>query len=221
MGEGAAISIDAWLQQARTWGTPLHHAVYNGDAARTRVLLRLGASLDCCWQPGAPSPIDLARQAGMHQPAARMVVLAASPWSTVNAQLFPTLVRARAFALGKVGRQLAVAFGGEREEHALWELWLECVMPLCLNRSSPALVDRDCLPSMPTKDAPEVSKSKLAIDSPTELRQLCDAGQPRGATLLAVRAAGGMEVDEAGLATTSGCKHNPEISPPLHWDEDF
>eukprot|EP00315_Gephyrocapsa_oceanica_P041702 CAMPEP_0185474468 /NCGR_PEP_ID=MMETSP1366-20130426/2037_1 /TAXON_ID=38817 /ORGANISM="Gephyrocapsa oceanica, Strain RCC1303" /LENGTH=331 /DNA_ID=CAMNT_0028081359 /DNA_START=13 /DNA_END=1004 /DNA_ORIENTATION=+ len=80
--------LAAWLAQSRHWTTPLHH-LDSLSLARTRLLLRAGASLRAAAAgvANAPTPLSLARQSS--SAAAALVVAAAEPWSPASHALWP------------------------------------------------------------------------------------------------------------------------------------
>ena len=142
----------AWLQRTRDFTTPLHHLELL-SAARARELLRAGAALGARARPGAPSPLELARQlllqpqpaaaaandAAAGREAARLVVSAAQPWSPQTHELWPARGRARAEALVRLGWRLSSTdrspgpFGNEAQ--SIMDAWRGLVMVHALVRA--------------------------------------------------------------------------------------
>ena len=110
------------------------------------LLMRGGANLDArSNEQGSPSPLDLACDliAAPSPPhdqyqAARLVVLAAQPWSPSNHATFPSAERSRAVELLHVGYQLAAQLAGKEARTPLVDVWLAHVMPCAVERCSPA-----------------------------------------------------------------------------------
>ena len=145
--------LEQWLGLALSCRSPLHHAISLGDAGRITELLRDGADLHgtrLCGHVDAEvssevssevSPLAFAAELATdataseaHVEAARLVLAAASSWSPATARLFPQAARQRAAAMGLLGHQLAQQYG-EACSWALWELWVELIMPQCIVRS--------------------------------------------------------------------------------------
>ena len=144
----------AWLRRTRDFTTPLHHLELL-SAARARALLRAGAALGARARPGAPSPLELARQlllqpqppgggggandAAAGREAARLVVSAAQPWSPQTHELWPARGRARAEALVRLGWRLSSTdrspgpFGNEAQ--SIMDAWRGLVMVHALVRA--------------------------------------------------------------------------------------
>ena len=123
----------AWLVASRQWSTPLHHLSIL-DADRARALLRDGADLHAAAAPGGPTPLSLAqdmREAGTvaEGSAAQLVLAAAEPWSEANHTLFPRAARVLAVELQRLGYLLSRQEQFNRQETALYDLWMEEVVP--------------------------------------------------------------------------------------------
>ena len=123
----------AWLTTTRQWSTPLHHLSII-DADRTRALLRDGADLHAAAAPGGPTPLSLAqdmREAGTvaEGSAAQLVLAAAEPWSEANHTLFPRASRELAVELQRLGYLLSRQERFNGQETALYDLWMEEVVP--------------------------------------------------------------------------------------------
>ena len=123
----------AWLVASRQWSTPLHHLGII-DADRARALLRDGADLHAKAAPGGPTPLSLAqdmREAGTvaEGSAAQLVLAAAEPWSEANHTLFPRAARELAVELQRLGYLLSRQERFNGQETALYDLWMEEVVP--------------------------------------------------------------------------------------------
>ena len=129
----------AWLVASRQWSTPLHH-LGTIDVDRARALLRDGADLHAKAAPGGPTPLSLAqdmREAGTvaEGSAAQLVLRAAEPWSEANHALFPRAARALAVELQRLGHLLSRQERFHRQETALYDLWMEEVVPQVVARA--------------------------------------------------------------------------------------
>ena len=130
--------VTAWLERSRLWSTPLHH-VDVIDVDRARALLRDGADVSAAAAPGGPTPLSLARamvEAGdaADDSAAQLVVDAAKPWSEATHALFPSAARALAAELLRLGYLLSRQERFNGEETALFDLWMELVVPQAVTR---------------------------------------------------------------------------------------
>ena len=101
----------AWLQRTRDFTTPLHHLELL-SAARTRELLRAGAALGARARPGAPSPLELARQL-LLQINRQGVPASCEFRDTITPQFFADLLS-----------WACVSSGGREERWRNWRCWL-------------------------------------------------------------------------------------------------
>eukprot|EP00900_Chrysochromulina_parva_P002579 jgi/Chrpa1/12321/Chrysochromulina_OHIO_Genome00022156-RA len=134
----------AWLVTSRKWTTPLHHLTII-PAARARALLRNGASILATARkssiqsflipaPGHPTPLSLARELqargeAAEGSAAALVLKAAAPWSRATHELFPDAARAYAVQVLLVGHRLSRLPECETVAQAVFDLWVDHVMP--------------------------------------------------------------------------------------------
>ena len=131
--------ISDWLITSRQWSTPLHHLDII-STPRARALLRNGADLHAAAAPGGPTPFSLAqamRAAGdvADGSVAQLVLDAAKPWSGVTHTLFPDAARALAVQLLRLGHLLSRQERFTGEETALFDLWIELVVPRVVQRA--------------------------------------------------------------------------------------
>jgi len=136
--------LGAWLVTSRKWTTPLHHLTII-PAARARALLRNGASIVATARktsiqsflipaPGHPTPLSLARELqakgeAAEGSAAALVLKAAAPWSRATHELFPDAARAYAVQVLLVGHRLSRLPECETVAQAVFDLWVDQVMP--------------------------------------------------------------------------------------------
>uniref|UniRef100_A0A7S0JI94 Uncharacterized protein n=1 Tax=Calcidiscus leptoporus TaxID=127549 RepID=A0A7S0JI94_9EUKA len=125
----SAQRVTTWLEETRDWSTPLHH-VSLISAERTRRLLRAGADMHARSSLDAPTPLQLAEQAGAQAGMAhRLLLTAASPWSYANHNLKPFGTRARAMSLMRLGYLLARQPRFSNESQPLIDVWMDRVLP--------------------------------------------------------------------------------------------
>ena len=107
--------IISWLESTRTFSMPLHH-ISLMSVSRVRKLLREGANVHACRNPGEDTPLSLAQNAKAHGRAqvnsgAYLICLAARPWCPspplANHSLFPKAARERAVELLVLGHRLS------------------------------------------------------------------------------------------------------------------
>jgi hypothetical protein len=133
--------ITAWLVTSCKWTTPLHHLTII-PAARAHALLRKGASiLAASSAPGDPTPLSLARELhakgeAAEGSAAALVLKAAEPWSRATHELFPDAARAYAVRMLLVGHRLSRLPKYEKVAQAVFDLWVEHMMPHMVKRES-------------------------------------------------------------------------------------
>lgn len=133
------MDLARWLEASEEWITPLHHLLVVPPERAYR-LLRDGADLHACTQPGRPSPFSLACELADRGEVeagstAALVLDAAEPWSPATHALFPHEARAQAVEVLLLGWQLSrcsPVFAGR--EQALTDAWLSCVMPEAIQR---------------------------------------------------------------------------------------
>lgn len=118
--------LHAWLKETLHW-TPLHH-VELLTPARARALLRAGADL----QHGSPSPLERAQAIGGE--AAKLVVLAAQPWSAQTHGLFSEAARAHARAVLLLAYQLGKQPQYAMQAQALVDIWVHHLLPIAVSR---------------------------------------------------------------------------------------
>ena len=123
----AAQRVTTWLEETRDWTTPLHH-ISLLSAERVRRLLRAGADLHAQSSPAAPTPLQLAQQAGAQAGEShRLLLAAATPWSPSNHDLKPAPTRARAVTLMRLGYLLA--WQPRFVNGSLANAWIDGVLP--------------------------------------------------------------------------------------------
>ena len=132
--------ITAWLITSRKWTTPLHHFTII-PATRAHALLRNGASILAAAAPGDPTPLSLARELhakgeAAEGSAAALVLKAAAPWSCATHELFPDAARAYAVRMLLVGHHLSRLPKYEKVAQAVFDLWVEHMMPHMVARES-------------------------------------------------------------------------------------
>ena len=128
----SAQRVRTWLEETRHWTTPLHH-VSLISAERIRRLLREGADMHARSNLDAPTPLQLAQQAGAQAGMShRLLLIAASPWSQANHNLKPLATRARAVSLMHLAYLLAMQLRFSNESRALIDVWMERVLPLAM-----------------------------------------------------------------------------------------
>jgi hypothetical protein len=132
--------IAAWLITSRKWTTPLHHLTII-PAARAHALLRNGDSILAAAAPGDPTPLSLARELhatgeAAEGSAAALVLKAAAPWSRATHELFPDAARAYAVRMLLVGHRLSRLPKYESVAQAVFDLWVDHMMPHIVDRAS-------------------------------------------------------------------------------------
>ena len=133
-------NLSAWLVTSCKWTTPLHHLTII-PAARAHALLRNGASILAAAAPGYPTPLSLARELhakgeAAEGSAAALVLKAAAPWSRATHELFPDAARAYAVRMLLVGHHLSRLPKYEKVAQAVFDLWVEHMMPHMVTRES-------------------------------------------------------------------------------------
>jgi len=134
-------ALTAWLvTSTRKWTTPLHHLTII-PAARAHALLRNGDSILAAAAPGDPTPLSLARELhatgeAAEGSAAALVLKAAAPWSRTTHELFPDAARAYAVRMLLVGHRLSRLPKYEKVAQAVFDLWVDHMMPHMVTRES-------------------------------------------------------------------------------------
>ena len=136
--------IDEWIRESRAWFTPLHHLAWM-PSWRALELLRGSADLHAALLDKhddivVPTPLQLAsaligRGEAPDGSSARLVFSAAQPWSPSNHHLYACEARARASDLLRAGWLTSRRVVGSEQMsqmHALLEVWIYMVMPLCV-----------------------------------------------------------------------------------------
>ena len=122
--------ISNWLESTRTFSTPLHYAPLM-SVSRVRKLLREGANVHACRNPGEDTPFSLAQNEKAHGRApidsgAHLICLAAQPWCPspplANHSLFPKAARERAAELLVLGHRLS-RDGRFQGVSQVWRVW--------------------------------------------------------------------------------------------------
>ena len=121
--------ISNWLESTRTFSTPLHYAPLM-SVSRVRKLLREGANVHACRNPGEDTPFSLAQNEKAHGRApidsgAHLICLA-QPWCPspplANHSLFPKAARERAAELLVLGHRLSRE-GRFEGVSQVWRAW--------------------------------------------------------------------------------------------------
>jgi len=133
-------NLAAWLITSRKWTTPLHHLTII-PAARAHALLRNGDSILAAAAPGDPTPLSLARELhatgeAAEGSAAALVLKAAALWSRATHELFPDDARAYAVQMLLVGHRLSRLPKYETVAQAVFDLWVDHMMPHMVERES-------------------------------------------------------------------------------------
>jgi hypothetical protein len=133
-------ALGTWLTTSRKWTTPLHHLAII-PAARAHALLRKGASIHAAAEPGDPTPLSLARELhatgeAAEGSAAALVLKAAALWSRATHELFPDDARAYAVQMLLVGHRLSRLPKYETVAQAVFDLWVDHMMPHMVERES-------------------------------------------------------------------------------------
>ena len=135
-------ALTTWLTTSHKWTTPLHHLAII-PAARAHALLRKGASIHAAAEPGDPTPLSLARELhatgeAAEGSAAALVLKAAALWSRATHELFPDDARAYAVQMLLVGHRLSRLPKYETVAQAVFDLWVDHMMPHMVERASSA-----------------------------------------------------------------------------------
>jgi len=133
-------ALTTWLTTSHKWTTPLHHLAII-PAARAHALLRKGASIHAAAEPGDPTPLSLARELhatgeAAEGSAAALVLKAAALWSRATHELFPDDARAYAVQMLLVGHRLSRLPKYETVAQAVFDLWVDHMMPHMVERES-------------------------------------------------------------------------------------
>jgi len=133
-------ALTTWLTTSHKWTTPLHHLAII-PAARAHALLRKGASIHAAAEPGDPTPLSLARELhatgeAAEGSAAALVPKAAALWSRATHELFPDDARAYAVQMLLVGHRLSRLPKYETVAQAVFDLWVDHMMPHMVERES-------------------------------------------------------------------------------------
>jgi hypothetical protein len=133
-------ALTTWLTTSHKWTTPLHHLAII-PAARAHALLRKGASIHAAAEPGDPTPLSLARELhatgeAAEGSAAALVLKAAAQWSRATHELFPDDARAYAVQMLLVGHRLSRLPKYETVAQAVFDLWVDHMMPHMVERES-------------------------------------------------------------------------------------
>jgi len=131
------VRVVNWLESTRTFSTPLHY-ISLMSVSRVRKLLREGANVHACRNPGEDTPLSLAQNAKAHNSGAHLICLAAQPWCLspplANHSLFPKAARERAAELLVLGHRLSREGRFEGVSQVVFDLWMTAILPLAITR---------------------------------------------------------------------------------------